>query len=120
MRSLYYMIYRNIRNAKSHIKWAWQRVFRGYDDCAQWNLSHYIAQISGPILRKMQKKGLSCPMDLTIKEWHTILDKIAYAMEHIDDDYYCRVKGENNVKEHAIKIEEGLDLFSKYFRDLWD
>ena len=34
---LQYLIPRFLSNAKHEVKWAWQRVFRGYDDRITWD-----------------------------------------------------------------------------------
>lgn len=44
-----------------------------------------------------------------IEEWHEVVDKMIYGFEQIEKDSSDRVK-----------IEEGLQLFAKYFEDLWD
>ena len=44
-----------------------------------------------------------------IEEWHEVVDKMIYSFEQIEKDSSDRVK-----------IEEGLQLFAKYFEDLWD
>lgn len=44
-----------------------------------------------------------------IEEWHGVVDKMIYSFEQIEKDSSDRVK-----------IEEGLQLFAKYFEDLWD
>lgn len=45
----------------------------------------------------------------SIEEWHEVVDKMIYSFEQIEKDSSDRVK-----------IEEGLQLFAKYFEDLWD
>ena len=48
------------------------------------------------------------------EEWHGIIDKMIYSFEIIaNDDIVAQI----NQKE---EIQEGLDLFAKYFMDLWD
>lgn len=44
-----------------------------------------------------------------IEEWHEVVDKMIYSFEQIE-------KGSSD----RVKIEEGLQLFAKYFEDLWD
>jgi hypothetical protein len=60
-------------------------------------------------------------------DWDTVLDKMIFAFEHIADDgweskYYsdtfsCDHAALNKVHE---QIQEGLELFGKYYRNLWD
>ena len=44
-----------------------------------------------------------------IEEWHEVVDKMIYSFEQIEKDSSDRAK-----------IDEGLQLFAKYFEDLWD
>lgn len=38
-----------MRNILNEIKWAWQRVVRGYDDRVMWGLDEYFLQILEPL-----------------------------------------------------------------------
>jgi hypothetical protein len=52
------------------------------------------------------------------KEWNIILDKMIYSFEHIVDDRIL-VYTTEEYKESQKKIQEGLELFGKYFQTLW-
>ncbi len=41
----------------------------------------------------------------------------SYTIEHTHDEEYQKYKEESKV--HEDKVQEGLDLFAKYFRNLW-
>jgi len=47
------------------------------------------------------------------KKWNEILDKMIWA-------FYLYIKEEDYNEENGRQIDEGLELFAKYFRDLWD
>lgn len=57
------------------------------------------------------------------KEWHDVVDKMIYSFDQIARDYpNCEemdVKS-SEYKAYQAKIDEGLNLFAKYFRNLWD
>ena len=82
-----------------------------------------------------------------VKEWKKILNKIIWSFENIDnepspkkpDDYdprHTRIEYEDGsvayepfddrkwdwseAEEHAKKVQEGLDLYGKYYLNLWD
>jgi len=82
-----------------------------------------------------------------VKEWKEILNKIIWSFENIDnepnpkkpDDYdprHTRIEYEDGsvayepfddrkwdwseAEEHAKKVQEGLDLYGKYYLNLWD
>lgn len=50
----------------------------------------------------------------SLKEWNDVLDKMIYAFKAIDKDDV------NYNYKNNLKINDGLNLFAKYFRDLWD
>ena len=83
----------------------------------------------------------SYPADLkSIEEWRNVLDQIMWAMNEISKDYpndplirfyntaltkekYSHEEEEKTRKESDVyfkRIDNGLLLFTKYLRDLWD
>lgn len=111
------------------IRWAYQRVVRGYDDTAYWNLDYYIARIALPVLKsyKTDKMGFMSnheyegdnPMD---EGWHTeesqneLFDKMIFAMNSIVEDDMDM----DDPVAYEEKINDGCRLFGEYFRGLWD
>ena len=124
-------------NACRRAKWGFQRMFRGYDDTAYWDLNDYITDIALPVLKEYRNSKTGIPLldgygmdnrnqtDQEFKQmeetWNMYLDKMILSFElmkkedmdyeHHDQQWY---------EEHNKKIEEGLILFAKYFRGLWD
>lgn len=47
------------------------------------------------------------------KKWEEIIDKMIWA-------FYLYIKEEDCNEENNKQIDEGLELFAKYFRTLWD
>lgn len=80
-----------------------------------WGLDITIAEFVLPRL-KLFRKVVDCfPCDLnTIEEWYDILDKMieSFRMISISPSY-------KTFEERKEVIEEGLDLFRKYYHDLW-
>lgn len=86
------------------------------------------------------------PGDITFEEWQSIVDKIIWSMENHDnapdpikpDDYVSGMKVVDirngrplwssiddrldftPLEEHEKRVQEGFELFGKYFRHLWD
>lgn len=80
-----------------------------------WNLDITIAKFILPRL-KLFRKVVDCyPCDLnSIEEWHDILDKM------IESFYLMATTSSyKTLNENYEKIEQGLDLFRKYYHDLW-
>lgn len=69
-------------------------------------------------LKEAQKKNGCYPGVLHVseledkhrQEWQTILEKIVWSLEAVASDSY----------EDDNKVQEGLELFGKYFIHLWD
>lgn len=123
-----YAIPRWFSDKKYEIKWAWQRVIRGYDDRWYWNLDNQLQWIIPQCVRWLKKNHSGCPEKLYDKnrkgnecwEWEKILGKIAQgfeALKKIDNEYLWR--GEKYKKLNK-EYQEGMKLFMKYFRNLWD
>ena len=82
-----------------------------------WNLDHTLALIILPALKQFLKKLHGYPGDLSEKQWDDVLNKMIWSfeailMENEKDDIYT-IEGNN-------RIQEGLELFGKYYRSLWD
>lgn len=103
---LRFLIPRKINDWKSEIIWAWQRVFRGYDDRITWGLNDWLNENLPKILRKMKsfvhgypstpfKKKIKNDID-SIKEWKNILEQMAKGFESAekisDKEYMKKIK----------------------------
>jgi hypothetical protein len=112
------------------LKWLYQRIFRGFDDCALWNLDYHISKIILPRLRafkNLERSGVPgslCPQDqsdedflLAQKQWEKILDSMIEAFDLIVKDDW---KTMEEYSEQEKKIDIGLKNFCEYFRGLWD
>ena len=85
-----------------------------------WNLDISIAKFLVPRLKAFKNMTNGYPMNLSeeygknaFNEWIKILDQMIYAFKLIENDKMIYSEDQNK------KIEKGLDLFRKYFRDLW-
>ena len=124
------IIYR-IQNALLEIKWAYQRVVRGYDDTAVWSLVDYLSDIIPVITRKL-KNGNCYSFQLPsvygkrtgddkYNKWHEILEDIAIGFEanaKIREEIV--IKGDAEYEELNKLWKKGSKLFIKYFNELWD
>lgn len=100
------------------IKMALQVLWRGWGDHELWSLDTPIAANVLPRLKAFRSTTIGCPSGLTEKEWLGILDKMIYAMDKIvqQDDWTWTARWE----EESEKVQEGCELFGKYFQALWD
>lgn len=109
------------------------------------NLDRTIAKFVLPRLKEFRKVANGYPLSLEkFEDWEKILDKMIQSFELVLDDsdsdfdvkasYVVKdgkkvIKDESSTdeakayidyfKEKEKKIQEGLDLFAKYFQELW-
>jgi hypothetical protein len=125
-----------------NIKYFIQRGRRGWSDEDAWDIDHYLARIIPPMVRRIGKDGMGCPeefFDNTCKndechKWKEILEEIAQGFEAAEQiknlSFGFRWEKENGIydmkvkeekqKQLAAKFDRGMELFSKYFLNLWD
>jgi hypothetical protein len=85
-------------------------------DC--WNVNHSIAVIAYPLLKRFKKESASWPAHMNREKWHEILDKIIWSMKIMaEEEGFCPMLA--NPKKFYAKLSQGLNLFGKYFRNLW-
>lgn len=90
-----------------------------------WSLDETLAKLILPRLQKyIQINEHGYPHTLNNhEEWHEIIQKMIFAFDIIANRKYPSIKNKNWLElevEQTEKIQEGLDLFAKYFRNLWD
>jgi hypothetical protein len=104
-------------------------------DC--WNLDYTLALIIAPALKKLKElqHGFPCEFsEIDIREdgvnyggngggveaWNVILDKMINAFEEIINDEDADNSSYLYNEEKRAMVQEGLDLFAKYYFALWD
>ena len=87
-----------------------QRLERGFDDSETWALDCTIAKFIEPRLRRFKEIKAGYPSIISEEKWDDILDKMIYAFECINKD---------TTYDNEDQVNEGLDLFRKYFFNLW-
>ena len=111
-----FLIPRKLNDWKYEIKWAWQRVLRGYDDTAVWDFHHHISEQFPKILRDLKEIQHGCPGELYDKKakknkechkWEDILEKMANGFD-------AARKLDNNEYMKEIKLKKPRkDMFDK-------
>jgi hypothetical protein len=122
------------------IKYAYQRIKRGYSDEDCWSIDSHLAEIIPPMIRKL-KTGFGCPADVWDGEaknnechkWYDIIEEIAQGFEAYQElkNYksykwvkegsgYTHKFDEEKNKLLTEKYDKGMALFVKHFMDLWD
>lgn len=137
-----------IRNIPANIKNFYQRGKRGYADCDVWDISFWFTKTLIPMLEKLRKERHGYPCNMSSKQWDMELERMIYYFKESTDEF-CSEKNEYEKEWHnslwsdhenqnkeirdkwskredtIMKYKEnmknkGLELFSKYYYDLWD
>lgn len=126
-----------MRFTKGHLKLSIREI---------WNLKTHLAScIYDSLLQFKNLDRTSYPSDISPETWEEYLDKMLFSFKEISTNYKNdpleihlkdknlsdtltddfssdaeRTLVMNDSKKYFDKIKEGLNLFSKYFNDLWD
>jgi len=140
-KKIYYKIYRLfyiIKEIPREIKWFILRGKNGYAECDVWNLDNYLSEWLPKALRHLSENNVGCPSDLydkTVKgnecwKWTEILEKMAQGFEAkislSNLEFWSLCMDDKNIihKDQQKKLEEkakkGMELFVRYFDNLWD
>lgn len=111
-----------------------ERAKKGYCRQDVWNIYYWFLDIMPKMLKDFNKSRMGHPIDITDKEWGDIIDRMIFCFTEAND-YTCSQtnsidydKDKDKWREREIEIvnyrdkmkNEGLELFSKYFWNLWD
>ena len=128
-------------NILKEIKYFIQRGKKGFSERDLWSFDDYLCEIIPPALRQLAKRSCGCPGNLWddkktndhCHRWKEILEEIAQGFEAIqqimDLDFFKFIKKDGHYsheidkeKERLLtkKYERGMELFVKYFMNLWD
>ena len=91
------------------IKNLYLRLTRGAGCCDVYNLDCYLVERILKPLKVFRAEVCSYPSNVeSLREWKKILDQIIWSFENYEKD---DVDNE--------RLQEGLELFGKYFQSLW-
>jgi hypothetical protein len=90
-----------------------QRLKYDFDDSDTWCLATTNAQWIVPRLERFMELRNGHPIGLSDQEWDEILNKILFAFKTIAKDD-CTLTYKNHEQ-----IKEGLELYAKYYLNLW-
>jgi len=123
------------------IKYAWQRIFRGWDDRVIWSIDYYLSEMI-PIWLKVLKENSTCVSmqfyetddwdaeknefkdgadEKAKAKYYETLDKVIdgfEAQKRIEDELLW--KNDPEYDELKKKFNDGFDLFKIYYQTFWD
>lgn len=140
-----YFLWNRISDFIDQIRWAWQRVFRGWDDRVVWSIDYWLDPIMPDILSRYKKVNHGTPMsmfdefglmngktefsdeehNMANEKWNFIIDRIidGFKASQKLKDAYIKTTFEDykkEVKELERERRKGMILFVKYYNDIWD
>jgi hypothetical protein len=101
------------------IKEHFRRKIRGYSDSEWYNFNTETAKYIIPRLKHLRNNLHAWPAGKDVQtpeDWEKILDEMIWTFEFINSDDFDYVKD----KSQWDRMQEGLNLFAKYYVDLWD
>ena len=105
----------NIKYIPRMLKWAKQRIIRGYADCDVWNFDSFLATVISSGLRDLAELH-SYPFSFgSHEEWSRWLIETAELFEEAYNEDFI-ITGE----EYQQKINKALDRLREQFGNLWD
>jgi hypothetical protein len=134
-----YTIPRKVGEWRSEIRWAWQRVFRGFDNRYWWSHHHEHSRLTHQALTIFRREHVGSPsqfFDFNTsnedghKKWEDVLDDMIAGFQaamDMEEVYITNEAGEYDFEasrkeeERLRKImDKGLKLYIKYYKNLWD
>lgn len=127
-----------VEHVRLEIKWAWQRVFRGWDDRVVWSIDCHLAKNIPHWINSLKNDKCGIPVSIyeegdfdenwstskesderAKKKYDLILDQISEGFEsYLEmDDFH---PGSDGYKKLEAKFDLGFKLFHQYFNTLWD
>lgn len=96
----WYRIDKKIKQFFRNIKWAWQRVTKGYADYDTWDLDYWLVRLLPQAIRTLESGLHGHPYDMTEEEWHAYLLEMAAHFENYSTEW------ENPIELPSFSIEE--------------
>ena len=83
-------------------------------DSDLYNLDVHFAKIIHECLVRFKATAAGHPAELTVEEWDAILDEMIETFRYISSDEYWDAE-----QEDYQRVADGLQLFAKWYMNLW-
>jgi hypothetical protein len=118
------------------LKYAWQRIFRGWDDRAIWSIDYYLSELIPELVLELKEITHGVPwamfpkdvvageetsedMEIASENWDKTLEKIAEGFKYFHKNVY-EVSSIEEINILQEKVNESFELLSEHFMSLWD
>lgn len=125
----WYRIDKKIKQFFRNLKWAWQRVTRGYSDYDIFDLDYWLVRLLPQAIRTLESKLHGHPYDITEEEWRKYLIEMATHFENYNAEWgnpvdlpsfsIQEIFEKNGVKLHRLGIDEVKNQDYKEKHKLW-
>jgi len=117
------------------IKYAWQRVFNGFDERAIWSIDYYIADLIVKLLTQFKNHHHGVPSDMfegmpyedeqyythSEENWKIADEKWCNILQEIIDGFEEYLNSDIHYDCYkSKKFKKSFDLFKKHFVKFWD
>ena len=127
----FYRLKSKIKDYYRQVRYAFQRMFKGYDCTETFELFSNFIDRYRKILKDYKKHHWGHPGELEEEEWETIIDRMIYCLDMMDESYVKKLLLEDMSSVYIVSPKstyeimtkyknEFFQMFSKWFYDLWD
>ena len=134
-------LYNRLENVFDEIRWAYQRVYRGWDDRASWSTDTWLTENAIEILKVLRKNKMGVPdsmfeglpyedeerctysddsYNLAEERWNAEIDKMISGFEAANKIHNSEWKTVEDYKELESIFREGMKPFVEHYFNLWD
>jgi hypothetical protein len=118
--TIYYKVRYTITDFLYEVKMKYQILTRGYSDRNWYGMCDDIAALNIKLLTALRDNGNGYPNGLTEKKWKAILTKMIEGFDaHLLQSGYFRFDIKS-YKKAEKKFKDGMELYVKYYHNLWD
>lgn len=127
----FYRLKGKIRDYYWQVKYAFQRMFKGYDKTETFEMFSNFIDRYRKILKDYKKHHWGYPGELTEEEWDAIVDRMIYCLDMMDEQYLEKLLLEDMSPIYTVSSKstyeimtkyknEFFQMFSEWFYNLWD
>ena len=111
---LWYRIVSLFSTIKHYPRYFFEHCRWGFDSRDTWQLDETIAKFAVSRLKVFRRVNNGFPNELTEEQWNTTLDEMIWALEMVAEQ-----KHTTDDTIDMKRMQQGLELFGKYFTHLW-
>ena len=127
----FYSLKHSLRDVYWEVRYAFQRMFRGYDYIDTFEAFSRFIERYTKIITDLKNNHFGHPFSLSDDEWNNILDDMLYHLYYMDEDNVTKELEKDVPKKWRADLDtvgevmnkhkdEFFKLFSEYFYNLWN